>query len=117
MKTILNNTQQLLILFLQAPICAYLLSLVVDDSLFNTYDATKTILFTLATTSLWLGLLNSIQEICKERVILAKEYMADLKLSAYLCSKAFVQCILAAIQSFLLVTLFVIVFEIFSIFC
>ena len=107
MKTILNNTQQLLILFLQAPICAYLLSLVVDDSLFNTYDATKTILFTLATTSIWLGLLNSIQEICKERVILAKEYMADLKLSAYLCSKAFVQCILAAIQSFLLVTLFV----------
>ena len=107
MKTILNNTQQLLILFLQAPICAYLLSLVVDDSLFNTYDATKTILFTLATTSIWLGLLNSIQEICKERVILAKEYMADLKLSAYLCSKAFVQCILAVIQSFLLVTLFV----------
>lgn len=106
LKTILNNRQQVLLLVLQAPLCAYLLSLVVSDDLFTMYDETKTILFALATTSIWLGLLNSIQEICKERVILAKEYMANLKLSSYIASKVFVQSLFGLIQSFLLVTLF-----------
>ena len=106
MKTIINNKQQMMLLFLQAPICAYLLSLVVSSNLFSNYDETKTILFALATTSIWLGLLNSIQEICKERVILAKEYMANLKLSSYIASKTFVQSLLGLIQAFLLVTLF-----------
>ena len=106
LKTILNNKQQVLLLFLQAPLCAYLLSLVVSEDLFTVYDETKTILFALATTSIWLGLLNSIQEICKERVILAKEYMANLKLSSYIASKIFIQSLFGLIQAFLLVTLF-----------
>ena len=56
--------------------------------------------------SIWLGLLNSVQEICKEKVILQKEHMADLKLSAYLLSKFIVQGILAFIQATLVVLVF-----------
>ena len=111
-KTIINNKQQLLLLLAQAPIIAYLLSIVVTDELFSSYDETKTFLFAMATASIWLGLLNSIQEICKERVTLKKEYMANLKLTAYLSSKVVIQCILAIIQSILLVATFSLIVEV-----
>lgn len=111
-KTIINNKQQLLLLLAQAPIIAYLLSLVVTDNLFNSYDEAKTLLFAMASASIWLGLLNSIQEICKERIILQKEYMANLKLSAYLGSKMLIQCLLGLIQAVLLVTTFSLLVEV-----
>lgn len=105
-KLISNDFQQLLILFAQAPIVAILLVMVTTDNLYKSYDDTKAILFSLGCASIWLGLLNSIQEICKEKVILQKEHMADLKLSAYLLSKFIVQGLLAFIQSLLLVSIF-----------
>ncbi len=105
-KLISNDFQQLLILFAQAPIVAVLLAMVTTDDLYKSYDDTKAILFSLGCASIWLGLLNSVQEICKEKVILQKEHMADLKLSAYLLSKFIVQGLLAFIQSLLLVSIF-----------
>ena len=111
-KTIVNNKQQLSLLLAQAPIIAYLLSIVVTDELFQSYDEAKTFLFAMATASIWLGLLNSIQEICKERVTLQKEYMANLKLSAYLSSKIVVQCLLGLVQAILLVTTFALLVEV-----
>ena len=105
-KLISNDIQQLLILFAQSPIVAVLLALVTTDDLYKSYDDTKAILFSLGCASIWLGLLNSVQEICKEKVILQKEHMADLKLSAYLLSKFIVQGILAFIQALLLVFIF-----------
>ena len=111
-KTIINNKQQLLLLLVQAPVIAYLLSIVVTDDLFNSYDEAKTFLFAMATSSIWLGLLNSIQEICKERVTLKKEYMANLKLSAYLSSKVVIQCLLGLIQAILLVVTFSLLVEV-----
>ena len=105
-KLISNDFQQLLILFAQAPIIAVLLAKVASSDLYITYKDTKGILFSLACASIWLGLLNSVQEICKEKVILQKEHMADLKLSAYLLSKLIVQGLLAFIQSLLLVFIF-----------
>ena len=73
------------------------------EEVFESYDEAKMFLFAMACSSIWLGFLNSIQEICKERVILKKEYMANLKLTAYLGSKMVVQCLLALLQSVLLV--------------
>lgn len=105
-KTIINNKQQLLLLFIQSPLIAFLLSLIVTDQLFEYYDETKAILFSISTSAVWLGLLNSIQEICKERVILEKEYMANLHLSSYLCSKVVVMGLLAIVQSILLIITF-----------
>lgn len=112
MKTIVNNKQQLGLLFVQAPIIAFLMSLVVTEDLFTYYDETKMILFGLATASIWLGLLNAIQEICRERVILQKEYMADLKVSAYLGSKFIVLLLLGLIQAILLIGVFSLLVEV-----
>lgn len=107
-KLLFNNKQQLLMLFGQAPLLALLLTFVVTDDLFYSYEETKSILFTLSNAGIWLGLLNSIQEICKEKVILHKEYMADMRLSAYILSKVIYLFIIGFIQSILLVGSFAI---------
>lgn len=111
-KTILNNKQQLMLLILQSPLIAFLMSLIVTSDLFEYYDETKSILFAIANSAIWLGLLNSIQEICKERTILKKEYMANLKISSYLCSKIFVMLLLATIQALLFLSTFSLLLEV-----
>lgn len=105
-KLIANDVQQLILLFAQAPIVAVLLALVSTEDLYSSYDDTKAILFSLGCASIWLGLMNSVQEICKEKVILQKEHMSDLKLSTYLLSKFIVQGLLAFIQATLMVYIF-----------
>ena len=105
-KLISNDVQQLILLFAQAPIVAVLLSFVSTDELYSSYDDTKAILFSLGCASIWLGLMNSVQEICKEKVILQKEHMSDLKLSTYLLSKFIVQGLLAFIQATVMVFIF-----------
>lgn len=105
-KLISNDFMQILLLFAQAPIVAVLLSSVANSDLYSSYDDAKAIMFALGCASIWLGLMNSVQEICKEKVILQKEHMADLKLSAYLLSKFIVQGGLAFIQATLLISIF-----------
>ena len=102
-KLLFNNKQQLFMLFGQAPLLAFLITLVVTEDLFYSYEETKSVLFTLSNAGIWLGLLNSIQEICKEKVILRKEHMADLRLSSYISSKVLYLGIIGIIQSALLV--------------
>jgi len=105
-KLISNNISQLLMLFLQAPLIGFFITMVATSQLYEYYDETKTVMFVLVCASVWIGLLNTALEVCKEKVILKKEYMADLKLSAYLLSKIIVQGILSFIQAFLLVFTF-----------
>ena len=107
LKILINNHQQLILLFAQVPLIAFLLSIVVTKNIFYSYEETKAILFSLVTAAIWLGLLNAIQEVCKERVILEKEYMSDLRISSYLCSKLLFLFLLSVIQSFLLISAFV----------
>ena len=49
---------------------------------------------------------NTIQEVCKERAILKREYMGNLRLSGYVLSKYIVQGIICLIQATLLTTIF-----------
>lgn len=105
-KLITNDFQQLFLLIAQAPVVAILLAMVASEDIYSSYDDTKAIMFSIGCASIWLGLLNSVQEICKEKVILQKEHMADLKLSSYLLSKFIVQGIIAFIQATLLVGIF-----------
>lgn len=105
-KLITNDFQQLFLLIAQAPIVAILLAMVASEDIYSSYDDTKAIMFSIGCASIWLGLLNSVQEICKEKVILQKEHMADLKLSAYVLSKFIVQGLIAFIQATLLVAIF-----------
>lgn len=112
LKTLFNNKPQMILIFGQAPLIAFLLSFVVTKNMFYSYEETKSVLFTLSTASIWIGLLNSIQEVCKEKVILFKEYMSDLRISAYLLSKVTYFIILSLIQSLLFVGTFTLVVDV-----
>lgn len=106
LKTLFNNKPQMILIFGQAPLIAFLLSFVVTKDMFYSYEETKSVLFTLSTAAIWIGLLNSIQEVCKEKIILFKEYMSDLRISAYILSKVTYFIILSIIQSILFVGTF-----------
>lgn len=105
-KLLLNDKQRLILLLAQPPILALLISLVANGEQFKQYEMTKSLLFALACCAFWLGMLNSIQEICKERNILKREYMTGLSLGAYIISKILVLGVVCAIQSVLIVGVF-----------
>lgn len=105
-KLLLNDRQRLGMLLAQAPFLALLISLVKDGNQFENYGITKSLLFALSCSAFWIGTLNAIQEVCKERVILRREYMTGLKLGPYIISKFVVLGVLSIIQSLLLTGVF-----------
>ncbi|MDF2538601.1 MAG: hypothetical protein K0S76_1622 [Herbinix sp.] len=105
-KLLLNDKQRMLLLLLQAPLLAVLIYLVANGKQFDEYEMTKSILFALSCCAFWIGILNSIQEVCKERVILKREHLTGLKLTAYVNSKFVVLGALCLIQSLLLIGVF-----------
>lgn len=106
LKLVTNDRQRLLLLLAQAPLLALLISIVADGEQFKQYEMTKSLLFALSCSAFWVGMLNAIQEICKERTILKREYMTGLSLSSYISSKIMVLGVLCLIQSFCIVTVF-----------
>lgn len=105
-KLVTNDRQRLLLLLVQAPLLALLISIVADGEQFEQYEMTKSLLFALSCSAFWVGMLNAIQEVCKERTIMKREYMTGLSLSSYVCSKMIVLGVLCFIQSFCIVTVF-----------
>ncbi len=102
MELIKNDVMRLAILILQPVIIGILLYIVSDENVFEVYENTKTMMFSLCCSGIWIGLFNSIQEICKERSILRREYMTNLKLPVYMFSKFFVQALIGFVQAVLL---------------
>jgi ABC-type multidrug transport system ATPase subunit/pSer/pThr/pTyr-binding forkhead associated (FHA) protein len=108
MHIMINDRVRLILLLVQAPVLALLIALVANDKQFTQYEMTKSLLFAMACSAFWIGILNSIQEICKERIILKREYMTGLRLDSYLFSKTLVMGLICLIQAFLLTTVFVV---------
>lgn len=108
-ELIWNDKLRLLILLMQPIIIALLLKLVSNENIYKIYETTQSMMFSLSCSAIWIGLFNSIQEICKERSIVKREYMASMKLPLYILSKFVVQFILAAIQALLLFGVFAVV--------
>jgi len=106
MHLLFNDKRRLALILLQAPLLAILISFVANGKQFEQYEITKSLLFALSCSGFWIGMLNSIQEVCKERNILRREYMTGLRLDAYILSKILVLGVICAIQSFLVVTTF-----------
>lgn len=102
-----NDRIRLLLILLQAPLLALLITFVADGQQFVQFEITRSLLFAMACSAFWIGILNSIQEICKERNILKREYMTGLRLDSYISSKLLVMGLICAVQSFLLVSVFV----------
>lgn len=106
MRLVINDRQRLLLLLAQAPLLALLISLVADGQEFHQYEMTKSLLFALSCSAFWVGMLNAIQEVCKERNIIKREYMTGLSLTSYILSKILVLGILCLIQSVFIISVF-----------
>lgn len=100
------SRSRLLALIIQSPLIAAVVALVSSEGLFHEHEATKAILFTLAVAAIWIGMLNAVPEICKERAVLRRELMAGMSKTAYLASKLVMLSIMYALQSILLVGTF-----------
>lgn len=77
-----------------------------NDGELADFSGTQTGLFMLACVAIFVGICNSIQEICKERNILKREYMTNLRLSSYMISKLVVQGLICAVQTVLILIIF-----------
>lgn len=106
LKLVINDRQRLLLLLVQAPILALLISLVADGNQFEIYGITKSLLFALSCSAFWVGMLNAIQEICKERSIIKREYMTGLSLTSYVFSKVVILGALCLFQSICIIGVF-----------
>ena len=102
LNLIINDRTRLLLLLGLPPVLTLLISLVAKkDGSFIQFEMTQALLFSFACSSFFIGTLNSIQEVCKERDILRREYMTVLKLQSYVGSKVFVLAIVCGVQSLL----------------
>ncbi|MBQ8318766.1 MAG: FHA domain-containing protein [Lachnospiraceae bacterium] len=104
-----NDMARLMMIFLQPILIGVLMALVAEEGIYEKMFETRSILFALMSAGIWMGLFNTIQEIYKERVILKREYMANLKLPIYMLSKYIVQAVIAVIQAVILVVVFVLI--------
>jgi len=105
-QLLVNDRQRLMLVLLQAPLLALLISLVKDGDQFEVYRSTKSLLFALSCSAFWIGILNAIQEVCKERNILRREYMTGLHLSSYVLSKFTILGMLCMVQALMLTGVF-----------
>ena len=105
-KLVANDRQRLLLLLVQAPLLAVLISFVANGKQFEQYEMSKSLLFALSCSAFWVGMLNAIQEVCKERIIMKREYMTGLSLTSYLISKISVLGVLCLIQSAMITGVF-----------
>lgn len=108
-ELIKNDTQRLLLLFLQPILMGILMYFVATEQVFDYYDDAKSIFFVMSCAAIWLGVFNSIQEICKERVILRREYMGNLNLTVYILSKYIIQIVIGFIQAIIMLTVFTLI--------
>jgi len=97
-KLIANDRVRLLILLI-LPCLSFALLFVKSGNEYEDYAMTNIMLFALAIICFTIGLFSSIQEICKEKNILRREYMAGLSLTSYLMSKVAVLGIVCLFQS------------------
>ncbi|HEU5368355.1 MAG TPA: ABC transporter permease, partial [Ktedonobacterales bacterium] len=104
-----NDTANMAILLLQAPIIAALLIFLTKSNIFvshngNDIDA-QTPLFIMAAAAVWFGTINAAREIVKEAPIYRRERTVNLGLFPYVMSKVFVLGLLCLVQSFLLLVI------------
>ncbi len=104
-----NDMERLAMIFLQPVLIGLLMALVAEKGIYDKMFETRSILFALMSAGIWMGLFNTIQEIYKERVILKREYMANLKLPIYMLSKYIVQAMIALVQAVIMIAVFVLV--------
>ncbi len=85
-----------------ALIISLIVSSIVGDDMFETYDSTKSGFFTILSACIWIGIFNSIQKVCKERDIIKHEHRSGMHISSYIISHVIHQGIICFAQSIIM---------------
>ncbi len=96
LETMLADWKGTLLLFIQAPVLAFLLVLVGD----NVGKATESMFYVMVLSAFFLGCVNASREVVKERPLFLREKMANLNVASYIYSKVYVLGLLCAVQIF-----------------
>ncbi len=105
-ELIKNDMARLILLFAQPVVMGFLMFFVARAQVYDYYEDAKSIFFVMSCAAIWLGVFNSIQEVCKERVILKREYMGNVKIPVYILSKYLIQIIIALVQAAIMLLTF-----------
>jgi ABC-type multidrug transport system ATPase subunit/pSer/pThr/pTyr-binding forkhead associated (FHA) protein len=98
MEVLGRDKLNMLILFGQAPIVAFLTYLVVSNTATRDFP-----FFVIALVAVWFGTSVAAREIIRERAVYNRERMVNLGLLPYVGSKLFVLSIIVGVQCFLLI--------------
>ena len=102
-ELILADRRYLALLLIQAPVIGLLLVMVAPPAgLTGGRIEAKKLVFMLATTGVWFGVINAAREICKEDAVLRRERLGGVRAGPYLGSKVLVLFLLVLVQSALL---------------
>ncbi len=105
-EILFNSTGKIVLILTLPIICGVIVAFVSGENMFTSFQDSQTAYFVLCCAVIFTGVFNSIQEICRERSIIKREYCANLNLSAYICSKLCLQAIICAVQAFLIMFIF-----------
>jgi ABC-type multidrug transport system ATPase subunit len=95
-KICLRDVRTLLLMLLQAPLIALLLSFVFES---GSSFLPLTFFFCISISVIWMGGMNSVREISREWPLIEREFRIGLSPAAYLMSKCAVFCLLAVAQA------------------
>ncbi|MBQ1489412.1 MAG: ABC transporter permease [Eubacterium sp.] len=93
-------------LFIFAGIVAGLIALVLGDDMFVVKEATRTDFFAIICACLWIGIFNSIQQICRERSIIKREHRTGMHITSYVSAHMIFQLIVCAIQALIMTAIY-----------
>lgn len=88
-----------------------ILAYVLGDKIYKEREYTKTALFAMVCAMLWVGIFNSIQNVCREREIIKREHRTGLHISAYVAAHVIFQAGICVIQAALMLLIYSVTME------
>ena len=111
LRTITHDKKKLIMIVGFPLVLAGVIVWVAGEGMFETFEQTQACLFMIVSATIFVGLCNTIQEVCKERNIVKREYMANLNLTAYILSKIIVQGLISIISTLISLAVYGIAFD------
>lgn len=96
---IVNNKVKMSMIILFPIVIGLLLSYVSRKDTFECFENGSSSLFAITSALIYIGMFNSLTEICKERSVVKREYMTNMKIPAYITSIMIVQAVICMFQS------------------
>lgn len=91
-------------------IVAVVISSVIGEKMFETFENTQSGFFTICSACVWVGIFNSIQIVCREHEIIHADCRSGMHISSYIISSIlwqFILCLLEALVIYFISTLFI----------